>query len=77
MSTKPNSPVIDMLAMNLVRVLDSEESSDDAGAPLKVVTPAGKVGYVDSDAVAALMFDQLCYSKEVGSWKIFGYAGGD
>jgi hypothetical protein len=75
-TAKPNSPVVEKLGTNLVRVLDSDESND-ADAPLKVVTPAGKVGYVDSDALAALVFDQLCYSKESGSWKIVGYAGGD
>jgi hypothetical protein len=76
-SAKPNSPVIDKLAMNLVRVLDNDEASDDPDAPLKVVTPAGKIGYVDSDAVVPLVSDQLCYAKEGGSWKIVGYAGGD
>ena len=74
-TAKPNSSVIEKLGMNLVRVLDSDESNG-ADAPLKVVTPAGKLGYVDSDALAALVFDQLCYSKESGSWKIVGYAGG-
>ncbi len=75
-TAKPNSPVVEKLGMNLVRVLDSDDSND-ADAPLKVVTPAGKVGYVDSDAVVPIVFDQLCYSKDSGSWKIVGYAGGD
>ena len=75
-TAKPNSPVVEKLGLNLVRVLDSDESND-ADAPLKVVTPAGKVGYVDSDAVVPIVFDQLCYSKDGGSWKIAGYAGGD
>jgi hypothetical protein len=75
-TAKPNSPVVEKLGMNLVRVLDSDESND-ADAPLKIATPAGKVGYVDSDAVVPIVFDQVCYSKDGGSWKIVGYAGGD
>jgi hypothetical protein len=43
---------------------------------MKVVTPSGKVGYVASDAIMPIAFDQLCYVKDGGSWKITGYAGG-
>lgn len=76
---RPNSPVIDKLGMNLVRVMDSEETQGNPNGPpppMKVVTPSGKVGYVASDAIMPIAFDQLCYMKDGGSWKITGYAGG-
>ena len=76
---RPNSPVIDKLGMNLVRVMDSEEAQGNPNGPpppMKVVTPSGKVGYVASDAIMPIAFDQLCYMKDGGSWKITGYAGG-
>ena len=76
---RPNSPVIDKLGMVLVRVMDSEEAQGNPNGPpppMKVVTPSGKVGYVPSDAIMPIAFDQLCYMKDGGSWKITGYAGG-
>ena len=69
----------DKLGMNLVRVIDSEEAQGNPNGPpplIKVVTPSGKVGYVASDAIMPIAFDQLCYVKDGGSWKITGYAGG-
>jgi hypothetical protein len=77
---RPNSPVIDKLGMNLVRVMDSDEASANPNAPppaMKVVTPSGKVGYVPSDAIMPIAFDQLCYMKDGGGWKITGFIGGD
>jgi hypothetical protein len=76
---RPNSPVIDTLGMNLVRVMDSDEAQGNPNGPpppMKVATPSGKVGYVPSDAIMPIAFDQLCYMKDGGSWKITGYAGG-
>jgi hypothetical protein len=78
-TAKPNSPVIEKLGSNLVRVLESEDAPTNPNAPpplMKVATPSGKVGYVASEAVVPIVFDQLCYSKDGGSWKIVGYAGG-
>ncbi|RAI30770.1 hypothetical protein CH340_20600, partial [Rhodoplanes serenus] len=45
--------------------------------PLRVVTPAGKTGFVAADAVLPLIFEQLCYVKDAGGWKIAGYLGGE
>lgn len=74
---KPNAsaPAVDKLGMNLVRLLldDSESTSAEW---IKVVTPAGKVGYVPSDALGPLGSDQICYSKAGGSWHIAGFVGG-
>src|SRR5262245_27057577 len=76
-TSKPNSPVIEKLGLNLVRVLDDDTPPSGPTPPmLKVVTPSGKVGYVAPDAVQPVVFDQLCYIKEGNSWKIAGYAGG-
>jgi hypothetical protein len=78
-NARPNSPVVDTLGMNLVRVVDTDEPGSNPNAPpqmLKVVTPSGKVGYVSPDSVMPVAFDQLCYVKEGGAWKISGYAGG-
>jgi len=77
-TAKPNSPVIEKLGSNLVRVLESEDAPSNPNAPplMKVATPSGKVGYVAPDAVVPIVFDQLCYMKDGGTWKIAGYAGG-
>jgi hypothetical protein len=75
-----NSPVIDKLGQHFVRVLADESA---ANAPpnqvptLKVVTPAGKTGWVPVFALAPLGNDQLCYRKEADGWKITGYVGGE
>jgi hypothetical protein len=64
--------VVEKLGMVMVRILPEEES---AGDWLKVVAPSGKVGYAAANALAPLGFDQLCYQKEGGAWKIGGYVG--
>ena len=68
-----SSPVIDKLGMNLVRVVQSKGKPGDT---MQVVLPSGKVGFVSADALRPLSTDQLCYSKDSGSWKIVGYIGG-
>jgi hypothetical protein len=69
------SPVIEKLGLAFVRV-----SAGDAAAPsanfVRVITPAGKFGYVSADAIAPIGNDQICYVKDAGSWKIGGYVGG-
>jgi len=67
------APTIDTLNRVLVRVL--LEDKPVSAAYLRVITPAGKVGYADIDAIAPLGEDQLCYVKEGGAWKIGGYIG--
>ena len=81
---QPNAPVIEKLGMNLVRVLPDEPSTSGAAgtagdAPpfIRVVTPAGKTGFVPADAVASLVSDQLCYLKDATGWKITGFVGGN
>ncbi len=76
---QPNAPVIEKLGMNFVRVMPEETppSSSQQQQFLRVVTPAGKVGYVPIEAIAPLGNDQLCYVKDAGGWKIAGYIGGE
>jgi len=66
--------VIDKLGLHFVRV------SPGNGAPsasfLRVITPAGKAGFVSADAIAPIGNDQICYVKDAGVWKIGGYVGG-
>lgn len=71
-----NAPAIERLAMVLVRVLPDEAMTQDTPF-VRIVTPSGKTGYVPIDAVASLLFDQLCYVKDASGWKIAGYIGGE
>lgn len=75
-SAAANAPVVDRLAMVLVRVLPDEAATQEAPF-VRVVTPAGKTGYVPIDAIAALASDQICYVKDASGWKITGYVGGE
>jgi hypothetical protein len=75
---KSSAAVIDKLGQILVRFLPQDPP---AGGPpqelfFRIVTPAGKSGYVKADTVLPLAVDQMCYVKDGGSWKIAGYAGG-
>jgi hypothetical protein len=63
---QPNAPVIERLGMHLVRVMPE---APPAGAPqqspfIRVVTPSGKVGYVQDALLSPLDVDQLCYVKD-------------
>lgn len=71
---RADAPVMGKLTLALVRV--APEASDNAPNYLRIITPAGKPGYVSVDSVAPLGNDQLCYSKAGGAWKIIGYIGG-
>lgn len=73
-----DSPVIEKLGMNLVRVLSDTRPPSNPNEPflLHAATPSGKAGFVDAQAVAPLGGDQMCYIKQGGAWKIAGYLGG-
>jgi len=70
------SPVVDKLGMYLVRILLDDSGGAASTDWIKVVTASGKVGYVPGNALAPLGSDQICYSKDGGSWHIAGYIGG-
>jgi hypothetical protein len=77
---QPTAPVIDKLGMNLVRVLpDAPPQGNTQTAPAfaKIVTPAGKTGFVAIDGISPIGFDQLCYVKDASGWKITGYESAD
>jgi hypothetical protein len=73
-AAKADAPVIGKLSLAFVRV--APEASDNAPNYLRVITPAGKPGYVSVDSIAPLGNDQICYTKAGGGWKITGYIGG-
>jgi hypothetical protein len=74
----PNSPVVEKLGANLVRVLPDTAPPANPNEPffLHVATPSGKTGYVDAQSISPLGGDQICYGKQDGAWKIAGYLGG-
>jgi hypothetical protein len=68
-----NAPVIERLGSVFLRI--DAETASNAPTFMRVVTPAGKTGFVSVDAIAPIGNDQLCYVKEAGDWKIGGYVG--
>jgi hypothetical protein len=72
---QPDSPVIDTLGVVLVRALYDDTPPADTMVA-RIVTPAGKVGYVPVSALAPLTSDQVCYTKTGGTWQIAGVIGG-
>jgi hypothetical protein len=75
---KNDGPVVDKLGLHLVRVLaDDSPANAVTAAFVKVVTPAGKVGYAPVESILPIGGEQLCYAKEGGAWKIAGFYGGE
>ena len=72
---QPRAAVVEKLGLHLVRLLDEDSPASETF--LKVITPSGKTGYVQADAVRDLVEPQMCFIKDVGGWKIAGYFGGD
>jgi hypothetical protein len=71
------SPVTEKLGLHLVRAYPDDSPANAVQAEfLRIVTPSGKLGYVQVDSIAALTSDQLCYVKEGNAWKIAGVIGG-
>ncbi len=77
-AAKQDAPVIDKLGLHLVRVLpDDSPINAVLAAFVKVMTPAGKVGFVAVEAVLPIGGEQLCYVNETAGWKIAGFLGGE
>jgi hypothetical protein len=73
----PNSPVTEKLGLHLIRVYpDDSPAAAAQGDAMRIVTPSGKVGYVNGEDVLPLDTDQICYVKEGNAWKIAGVIGG-
>jgi hypothetical protein len=68
------APVIDKLGLTFVRV--SADNATPSANFMRVISPAGKPGYVSADAIAPIGNDQICYVKDGGAWKLGGYIGG-
>jgi hypothetical protein len=78
-AAKLDAPVIDKIGLILVHVLPDSPPPDSASQTpplLHVALPSGKTGFVLIDALSSLGGDQMCYTKDSGSWKITGYFGG-
>ncbi|HXZ22463.1 MAG TPA: hypothetical protein VEH78_06835 [Pseudolabrys sp.] len=69
-----NSPVVDKLGQAFVRIMP--EGGSSAPSFLRIITPAGKTGFVSVDSIAPIGNDQICYVKDGTGWKIGGYIGG-
>lgn len=76
-AAKAGAPVIDKLGQTLIRVMPDQSATPEQQKFLRVVTPSGKVGYVNEELISPLGTDQLCYTKDASGWKIAGYAEND
>ena len=75
---EPNAATIDKLGLYLVRILpDDSPANAVLLTSVKVMTPAGKIGFVAFDSILPLLSEQMCYLKDDGGWKIAGFLGGD
>jgi hypothetical protein len=76
-AAQPNASVVEKLGLTLIRVMPEPTAPGTVPGPfLRIVTPAGKVGYVPADTISPLTSDQICYVKDGNNWKIAGYIGG-
>ena len=77
-AAKQDAAVVDKLGLYLVRVLPDDSPANAVLATFaKVLTAAGKVGYVPIDTILPIGGEQLCYLKYGSAWKIAGFLGGD
>jgi hypothetical protein len=77
-AAKQDAAVVDTLGLYLVRVLpDDSPANAVLAAFAKVLTAAGKVGYVPVDTILPIGGEQLCYLKDGSAWKIAGFLGGE
>lgn len=87
---RPNAPVIEKLAMHLLRVAGDEAGENDPDAArqavlrqdllrqawARVIAPSGRVGFVAPATLLPLQSERLCYAKDItGRWRIAGYIG--
>ena len=77
---QPNAPVIEKLGLHLIRVIaDAPPANAPQTAPtfIRIVTPSGKTGFVAIEGISPIGFDQLCYLKGAGGWKIAGFSAAE
>jgi hypothetical protein len=77
-SRETNAAVVDKLGLHLVRILPDDSPANAVMlTTLKVLSPAGKTGFVPFDSILSLLTEQMCYLKDASGWKIAGFVGGD
>ncbi len=77
-TSAPNAPVVEKIGGILIRILpETDGNAQSPPTSLRIVTPAGKTGYLAAESVLPLATDQICYVKDASGWKITGYVGGD
>ena len=74
--TQDDAQAIDKLGLHLVRVLADESPDAPMTAYTKVLTPAGKTGFVPANTLLPIAGEQMCYVKDGSGWKIAGFIGG-
>ena len=76
-----SSAVIETLGLHFVRLLGFDDKGGESDpirtAWMRVVTPAGKSGFVAPASLVSPYTDRLCFAKDAaGAWRIAGYVGG-
>jgi hypothetical protein len=77
---QPDAAVIEKLGLHLIRVIaDQPPANAPQTAPtfIRIVTPSGKTGFVAIEGISPIGFDQLCYVKSGGGWKIAGFSAAE
>lgn len=70
------SPVIERTGLIFIRI-DHWQGDDAIGAWRRVVTPAGKPGFIRENAIASIYAAQLCVAKNNrGEWRVISWVGG-
>jgi hypothetical protein len=74
---RADADVTEKLGLHLVRVYPDQSPAAAVHADfVRVVTPSGKLGFVQIELLAPLGSDQLCYVRDSTGWKIAGVIGG-
>ena len=75
-----NAPVVEKLGLHLIRVMADPPPANAPQTPpafIRIVTPSGKTGFVAIEGISPIGFDQLCYVKAGGGWKITGFSAAE
>ncbi|MBI3435254.1 MAG: hypothetical protein HY056_09290 [Proteobacteria bacterium] len=76
-SAAPDAAVVERLGVHFVRILPHEKPAAAVGMTVRVAAPGGTIGHASIEAISPIAFDQFCYVKDGGGWKIAGFIGGD
>ena len=76
-----NAASVETLGLHFVHLLGFEDSKAESdpirSAWMRVVTPAGKTGFLAPGSLLSPYTDRLCFAKAAdGTWRIAGYVGG-